>query len=69
MTSSIGSEIYRTLVRYAEGGERVVKVVLPEKLFQEFEGDRLTRSMLKTLKVAVEVGEVEEPKFYTGEIK
>lgn len=66
---SIGSEIYRTLVRYAEGGERVTKVVLPEHLYREFQGDQLTRSMLKTLKVEVISGDVDQPQFETGEIK
>lgn len=66
---AIGSEIYRTLVRYAEGGERVTKVVLPKTLFDEYMQDAVIQQTMKVLDVKVEYGEVREPQFQTGEIK
>jgi hypothetical protein len=66
---SIGAEIYKTLVRYAEGGERVVRVVLPQKLYAEYLDDGLIQSTMKILKVEVEEGEVVTPQFHTGEIQ
>jgi hypothetical protein len=66
---TIGSEIYKTLVRYAEGGERVVKVVLPKKLYAEYLDDGLIQSTMRILKVEVEEGEVVTPQFHKGEIK
>jgi hypothetical protein len=56
-------------VRYAEGGERVTKVILPETLYLEFLDEGGMATMMRTLGVEVVEGKVPEPKFYTGEIK
>ena len=66
---NIGHTLYTTLVRYAEGGERVTKVVLPTTLYLEFLDEGGMATMMRTLGVEVVEGKVEEPKFYTGEIK
>lgn len=67
--SGVGSMLYQTLVRHAEGGARVTKVTLPEDLYFEFSADEATRHMMKTLKVEVVIGAVKEPRFETGEHK
>lgn len=61
--------LYTTLVRYAEGGERVTKVVLPPPLYLEFIDEGGMATMMRTLRVEVVEGRVKEPKFYTGESK
>jgi hypothetical protein len=67
--NNIGSVLYSTIVRYAEGGERVVKVVLPDLLFVEFLADIGTTHMMRTLGVEVVAGKVQAPKFFAGESK
>ena len=66
---NIGATLYSTIVRYAEGGARVVKVVLPDELYAEYLDEQGTVSMMRTLGVEVLAGKVEAPKFYAGEEK
>lgn len=66
---NIGHTLYSTLVRYAEGGARVVKVVLPPAIFAEYEAEQGMTSMMRTLGVEVVSGEVAEPTFHTGEVR
>lgn len=67
---NIGSEVYHAIARYAEGGERVTKVILPQPLYDEWinEGHNIN-SLFAKLGVSIVAGEVNEPKFYTGEPK
>lgn len=64
---NIGHTLYSTLVRYAEGDARVVKVTLPNELFVEYLGEQGMTHMMRTLGVEVVSGEVEVPTFETGE--
>jgi hypothetical protein len=66
---NIGHTLYTTLVRYAEGGERVTSVVLPEHLYEEYLSEQGMPQMMRTLGVKVIPGEVIEPKFHIGEPK
>ncbi len=65
---NIGQTVYSTIVRYAEGGARVTKVVLPKPLYAEWieEGHNIN-SLFAKLGVEVVEGEVTEPKFHLGE--
>jgi hypothetical protein len=65
---NIGQTVYSTIVRYAEGGARVTKVVLPKALHEEWveEGHNIN-SLFAKLGVEVVEGEVTEPKFHLGE--
>lgn len=65
----IGPTIYSTIVKYAEHGERVTKVILPEELYYDLKFDAEWQHTLRTLGVQVEEGKVREPKFYTEESK
>lgn len=67
--NNVGAMLYQTLVRYAEGGERVVKVVLPSDLFVEYLAEQGMTHMMRTLGVEVAEGKVEVPQFFTGEAK
>lgn len=64
---NIGHTLYTTLVRYAEGGQRIVKVTLPSDLFVEYLAEQGMVHMMRTLKVEVVSGDVEVPQFFTGE--
>lgn len=64
--NNVSAMLYQTIVRYAEGGERVTKVVLPVALFDEYVQDGQSLRMMRTLGVEVVEGRVESPKFYTG---
>lgn len=66
---NIGHTLYSTLVRYAEGGARVTKVVLPDELFVEYLAEQGMTHMMRTLGVEVVSGAVAEPTFHTGEAK
>jgi hypothetical protein len=61
--------IYTSIVHYAEGGERVVKVVLPADLFSEYQQEQGMVRMMTTLGVEVVAGKVKAPKFFSGESK
>jgi hypothetical protein len=67
---TIGSEVYHAIATYAEKGERVTKVVLPLKLYNEWieEGHNIN-SLFAKLGVSIVSGEVTTPKFFTGEPK
>lgn len=65
--SAIGHTLYTTLVRYAEGGQRIVKVTLPTDLFVEYLAEQGMVHMMRTLKVEVVSGDVGVPQFFTGE--
>lgn len=65
---NIGQTVYSTIVRYAEGGARVTKVVLPKPLYAEWtEESHHINSLFAKLGVEVVEGEVVEPKFHLGE--
>lgn len=67
---NIGHTVYTTIARYAEGGSRVTKVVLPEALYEEWvnEGHNINK-LFDRLGVKVVKGEVTEPEFQMGEAK
>ena len=67
---NIGSTVYHAIARYAEGGERVTKVVLPPDLHKEWLDEGLNYDML-FVRLGVEVvsGNVDSPKFYMGAAK
>lgn len=67
--SNVGAMLYQTIVRYAEGGERVTRVVLPESLFSDFTADGQTVRLMRTLGVDVQKGAVTEPDFQMGATK
>jgi len=64
--NNVGAMLYQTIVRYAEGGERVTRVVLPESLFADFAQDGQTIRLMRTLGVSVTKGDVREPDFQMG---
>lgn len=64
--NNVGAMLYQTIVRYAEGGERVTQVVLPESLFADFAADGQTVRLMRTLGVDVQKGAVTEPDFKMG---
>lgn len=64
--NNVGAMLYQTIVRYAEGGERVTKVVLPELLFADYATDGQTVRLMRTLGVDVQKGAVSEPDFQMG---
>lgn len=61
---NIGITIYTELAKLAERGERVVRVVLPQKLYRTWvsEGHSMN-PLFSTLGVDVEPGEVRMPEF------
>ena len=61
----VGPTIYQALVKYAEQGEHVTKVVLPHSLYAEYQLEDAWQHTLRTLGVQVEEGKVSQPKFYT----
>jgi len=65
--NNIGMQLYQTLVRYAEGGKRVIAVVLPPALYEEYASEQGMSEMMRTLKVKVTSGAVESPQFTIGE--
>ena len=67
---NIGSEVYKTIARKAEAGERVTKVVLPRPLYEEWidEGHNIN-SLFNRLGVSIVEGDVTEPQFHAGEPK
>lgn len=67
--NNIGHTLYTTIVRYAEGGGRVVKVTLPPELHAEYLAEQGMKSMMKTLGVEVVSGKVSAPEFELGESK
>lgn len=64
MNVNIGHTVYMEIVKRAENGKRVTKVVLPEKLYNEWveEGHNIN-SLFKAIGVTVIRGEVKAPKF------
>lgn len=64
--NNVGAMLYQTIVRYAEGGQRVTRVVLPEVLFADFAADGQTVRLMRTLNVDVQKGEITEPEFQMG---
>lgn len=65
---NIGQTVYTTIVRYAEGGGRVTRVVLPRPLYDEWIGEGHNwNSTFAKLGVEVVEGDVTEPKFHLGE--
>ena len=67
--NNVSSMLYQTIVRYAEGGERVTRVVLPELLFADYAADGMTVRLMRTLGVEVLEGKVDQPKFHLGVAK
>jgi hypothetical protein len=67
---TIGSEIYHAIATYAERGERITQVLLPENLYAQWieEGHNIN-SLFAKLGVSIVAGDVPAPKFYTGEKK
>ena len=67
---NIGSEVYHAIAKHAEKGERVVKVVLPLKLYNEWveEGHNIN-SLFSKLGVSIGSGEVSSPQFFLGDPK
>jgi hypothetical protein len=63
---NIGQTVYAAICKSAELGERVTKVVLPEKLYEEFITEPGMARMMKTLGVEVVSGKVKVPKFLKG---
>ena len=66
---NVGAMLYQTIVRYAEGGERVTRVVLPQLLFADYAADGMTVRLMRTLGVEVLEGKVDQPKFHLGVAK
>ena len=67
---NIGSTVYTSIARYAEGGARVTKVVLPPPMYKEWMEEGLNYDVL-FVKLGVEVveGRVESPQFHMGVAK
>lgn len=61
---NIGATVYHGIVRYAEAGERVTRVTLPEPLYLDLMTEPGVAQMLKTFKIEVEAANVNEPVFY-----
>lgn len=64
--NNVGAMLYQTIARYAEGGNRVTQVTLPESLFVDFAADEPTVRLMRTLGVDVQKGAVTEPDFKMG---
>ena len=64
--NNVGAMLYQTIVRYAEGGERVTRVILPALLFADFAADGQTVRLMRTLGVDVQKDDVLEPIFQMG---
>ena len=65
--TNVGHTVYTSIARYAEGGERVTRVVLPADLYEEWISEGLNYDQL-FVKLGVEVveGKVESPQFHMG---
>ena len=67
--ANVGAMLYQSIVRYAEGGERVTRVVLPVDLFVEYQAEQGMVRMMSTMGVEILEGKVAAPKFYMGVVK
>lgn len=66
--NNIGSVIYQTIARYAEGGVRVTRVELPPALYEEYATEPGLSQMYRTLKVEiVEKDGLTEPRFFSDD--
>ena len=67
MSVNIGETVYMEIVKRAERGHRVTRVVLPKKLYAEWvdEGHNIN-SLFRAIGVSISSGTCTVPEFYEG---